>query len=178
MCGTKIVGLQEPVVEPEQLENLEMIETPDFINDTKDDTLLDRELVNEGDQRDKTVCMFSQDGIAIPESIEQKFSRAAPIAVLLKERSGEEITIDRPEFILGKNPHHTDFAVRDNNTVSRVHASVTWDEEEGYKIVDLGSMNGTYVNGENVDKEGSIISDGDLIELSDERFRVQIKDID
>lgn len=124
---------------------------------------------------EETVYIGANAGFGEPESTEQRFSRLAPIAELKKERSGEKIVIDRPEFVLGKNPNHTDFAIRDNNTVSRIHASITWDEE-GYKIVDLGSMNGTFVNGSKIGVDGELLKDGDVIELSDEIFRLSMRE--
>lgn len=207
MCGVKLSGpmeelvekaveaqIQEPVwqdvPENEAERKPQIITKPDFIEkqfdepespaepeaDNDDTGFVERNVPPADDTGEETVYLGVGAVSEEPESIEQKFSRMAPISVLFKERSGEKITIDRPEFVLGKNPNHADFAVRDNNTVSRIHASITW-SEDGYRIVDLGSMNGTYVNGKSVDTEGQIIADGDLIELADERFRVQLKGI-
>lgn len=205
MCGAKLpdpIEMPEPAEGPAAPEKPNIIETPSFIsseeNEYKPEPVIQEEpepdhsarlfdeegmfaarenrIMNETGE--ETVCLTSLDASNIPESAEQKFSRLAPIATLVRERSGEEITIDRPEFVLGKNPNTTDYAVRDNNTVSRTHASITWSEEDNYKIVDLGSMNGTYVNGEGVGQEGKSIADGDLIELSDECFRLHLKEFE
>ena len=185
--------IEEPDTEPEP-EPADKLEIPKFATDPIADPIFDPEPEREFTRRDPEQTLdrinipeFSDDGEETvylgvnsgrdePESIEQKFSRLAPIAELVKERSGEKIVIDRPEFVLGKNPNHTDFAVRDNNTVSRIHASITWNEE-GYRISDLGSMNGTYVNKETVDVDGQLLHDGDVIELSDEAFILSIRDI-
>lgn len=176
--GTKVEVGPEPVIQEEP--EYETVVHPDhsarlFTEGGKSAAKENRVLNETGEE---TVCLTAMDASKIPESAEQKFSRLAPIATLVRERSGEEITIDRPEFILGKNPNTTDYAVRGNNTVSRTHASITWSEEDDYKIVDLGSMNGTYVNGEGVGQEGKSIADGDLIELSDECFRLHLKEFE
>ena len=136
---------------------------------------LHRKILSPFDSGEETIYIFPDENIQ-EESIEQKFSRMAAIAVLTKVRTGEKKTIDRPEFVLGKNPNHADFAIRDNNTVSRIHASVKW-SEEGYRIIDLGSMNGTFVNGVRVDSEGVLLNSGDTIELSDEIFGITLRSI-
>ena len=121
---------------------------------------------------EETVCLSD----ANEESAEQRFARMAKPANLHKLRSGEYVNVDKPEFILGKNPLRTDFAVRDNNTVSRVHAVIKW-TEDGYSIADLGSMNGTFVNGVPVSEEGHMLYDGDVITLSDEEFKFSVIEI-
>src|SRR4029077_3665382 len=61
--------------------------------------------------------------------------------------SGEklEYLIDKHEVEIGKAPHNH-IALTDA-TVSNTHAIVTA-RDAGYTIVDLGSRNGTFVNGE------------------------------
>ncbi len=103
------------------------------------------------------------------------FEKIAPMAILTKERTGETINIDKEEFILGKNPNRVDFAIRDNKAVSRVHASISW-EDEGYRIKDLGSLNGTFVNSAPVGEEGMLLENDDVIELADEMFRLRLKE--
>lgn len=191
----------EPEIEPEtepddeqEPETADKLEIPKFATDSIADPIFDPEPESEFEKRDpeetldrinipefsndgeETVYLGANAGRDEPESKEQRFSRLAPIAELVKERTGEKIVIDRPEFVLGKNPNHADYAIRDNNTVSRIHASITWNDE-GYTIADLGSMNGTFVNSETVDVAGQLLHNGDMIELSDEKFRLTIRDI-
>ena len=103
------------------------------------------------------------------------FEKLAPMAILTKERTGETINIDKEAFILGKNPNRVDFAIRDNKAVSRVHACISW-ENEGYRIKDLGSLNGTFVNSTPVGEEGMLLENDDVIELADEMFRLRLKE--
>jgi len=51
----------------------------------------------------------------------------------------------------------------DDPTISRRHAMLTWEQEECF-LSDLGSGNGTYVNGEKI-CEPTRLRDGDIIEL-------------
>jgi len=52
--------------------------------------------------------------------------------------------------------------------VSRRHAVIIYDEEKGeFKIKDLGSKHGTYVNGEKIEGE-RVIKNGDHIRLGKE----------
>lgn len=157
----------EPVAEPEPASEPE----PEYIE--PEPAVMAAAPVFEGDpDEDATVALSEEKA----ESAEQIFARLAKPANLHKIRSGEYVNIDKPEFIVGKNPLRTDFAIRDNNTVSRVHASIRW-TEDGYSIADLGSMNGTFVNGVPVGEEGHMLYDGDVITLSDEEFKFSIIEI-
>ena len=72
---------------------------------------------------------------------------------------GEPITI-------GRNPGSTVYSKE--TTVSRNHGRIGWDEE-GYYIKDLGSSNGTFINGERtrraVIREGDILRCGEVLEI-------------
>ncbi len=48
--------------------------------------------------------------------------------------------------------------------VSREHAVINWDDA-GYSIVDLGSRNGTFVNGARLDEERHVLENKDRIQL-------------
>jgi hypothetical protein len=62
---------------------------------------------------------------------------------------GTSHELAKPRIVLGRS-READIRVPDDN-VSRRHAEVRR-EEDGYWIVDLGSMNGTIVNGRRVDR--------------------------
>lgn len=63
---------------------------------------------------------------------------------------------------LGREASSND-VVLDNQLVSRRHAVVTW-QEGAYGISDLGSINGTSVNGERIHRPRNL-EDGDVIRL-------------
>jgi two-component system, cell cycle response regulator len=59
--------------------------------------------------------------------------------------------------------------------LSRLHARV-WREAESYKIEDLGSTNGTYVNGRRLD-DAQVLKEGDRIQMGGTvMFRVHLQD--
>ncbi len=74
---------------------------------------------------------------------------------------GREIALASGASILGRLPEATLWI--DSAGVSRRHARITV-SEAGASIEDLGSTNGTYVNGERVSGERPL-SDGDEIRL-------------
>ena len=78
--------------------------------------------------------------------------------------SGEklEYLIDKHEVEIGKAPHNH-IALTDP-TVSNTHAIVTA-RDSGYTIVDLGSRNGTFVNGERLGAQAHTLKHGDKIQL-------------
>jgi hypothetical protein len=73
---------------------------------------------------------------------------------------GRAHTVSSPKVVLGRS-RECDVRVSDLN-VSRRHAELRQDGDE-YWIVDLGSMNGTLLNGRRVERER--LSDGDRITL-------------
>ncbi len=78
--------------------------------------------------------------------------------------SGEklEIPINQPEIALGKAPHNK--IVLNDPTVSATHAALL-SRDGGYGIVDLGSSNGTFVNGTRLTTEAWTLQHGDKIQL-------------
>ena len=89
---------------------------------------------------------------------------------LVREITNEKIFIRKRSFILGKSSEQTDYAITNNNAISRVHAEISVVGND-YFIIDKGSTNHTYVNGElltpNVSKQ---IFDGDKVKLANEIF--------
>src|SRR5215471_7642309 len=73
-----------------------------------------------------------------------------------------ERVIDRAEIDLGKAPHN--HIVVGDPTVSGAHAVILSKGGE-YSIVDLGSRNGTYVDGEKLGSEPRVLRHGDTIRL-------------
>ena len=73
-----------------------------------------------------------------------------------------ERVIDRPEIDLGKAPHNQ--IVLADPTVSSAHAVILTKGGE-YCIVDLGSRNGTYVDGEKLGSEPRVLKHGDSIRV-------------
>jgi len=78
--------------------------------------------------------------------------------------SGEKLEyfINRQEIEVGKATHN--HIVLNDPTVSNTHA-ILIARDGGYSIVDLGSRNGTYVNGERLGSQAHTLRHGDSIQL-------------
>lgn len=86
------------------------------------------------------------------------------------DRSGplSRICVDSTPFTIGRQPGLS--LTLQNQTVSSRHAQITLGSDY-LRVRDLGSRNGTYVNGRPVDGERPI-SDGDLLQLADVPLRI------
>lgn len=81
-------------------------------------------------------------------------------------------TISKPEFFIGKKPDSVDACISFNNAVSRVHCKIITSNNEHF-IVDLGSANGTYVNGYRLNVNQQMpIKQGDSIKLANSEFTI------
>lgn len=76
---------------------------------------------------------------------------------------------------LGRSPDQADLAFENDLTVSRLHATITWDGEM-YHIYDENSTSGTWVNDQQVVNYGLQLLDGDEIYLGKVALRFHIPD--
>ncbi|MHB8780901.1 MAG: FHA domain-containing protein [Candidatus Geothermincolia bacterium] len=90
-------------------------------------------------------------------------SLAAGGATLVMKRgpeAGTRFVIDREVVSAGRHPESDVFL--DDITVSRRHAEIVH-TDEGFEMVDVGSLNGTYVNRERIDRVK--LKNGDEIQI-------------
>ena len=80
--------------------------------------------------------------------------------------SPREYSLDKPTIAIGSHPKND--VVLDDTTVSRRHATITR-KPGGFELADLGSTNGTFVNGSQVRKPISLKS-GDEIKFGSVRM--------
>ena len=75
--------------------------------------------------------------------------------------AGSTFLIERDETSVGRNTESDVFL--DDVTVSRRHASILRREDRSFFVRDSGSLNGTYVNGEQVDE--TKLASGDEVQI-------------
>jgi len=84
-----------------------------------------------------------------------------------------ELIISKTEFLIGKKGDQVDGSIQFNKAISRVHCKITCVDNK-YYITDMGSANGTYVNGLKVAAGKQIpITVGDRIKLANSEFLVR-----
>jgi hypothetical protein len=87
------------------------------------------------------------------------------LVVVRGPNAGARFLLDRDTTTVGRHPDSEIFL--DDVTVSRRHAEFVR-SEQGSKVRDLGSLNGSYVNGERVEER--ILGTGDEVQIG--RFKL------
>ena len=101
---------------------------------------------------------------------------ADPVPMIRRLKTGEDIRIDQPEFIIGKSRNRAHYAV-DNKTVSREHAVIRSCDGE-YTLEDKGSTNGTFIHDDKTPippGQPAALRPQDRFVLSDEAFCFMIR---
>ena len=92
---------------------------------------------------------------------------------MIRQKTGQTIVLNKNQFIIGKSQTMADFALVDNQTISRKHAMLYEDNGSWY-VDDLNSLNGTRVNGTRIVPGQPVkLKSGDEVTMSDEAFLVQ-----
>ena len=96
------------------------------------------------------------------------------VVTLRRNRTNEEVRIDKDYFLVGKDPN-ADFVITGNNTISKSHISITT-RDGRFFVTDTNSLNHTYLNNDQLvsSKEYELHS-GDLLVLSDEPFEFHVR---
>lgn len=82
------------------------------------------------------------------------------------------LEVQKPRYIIGKNAAAVDGVISCNKAISRIHCCIDKLGAE-YQITDMGSANGTFVNGDRVlPNQSRKLQPGDVIRLADSEFRV------
>jgi pSer/pThr/pTyr-binding forkhead associated (FHA) protein len=82
------------------------------------------------------------------------------LMVLQGPKRGSRISLDTDEVTIGRHPESDIFL--DDVTVSRRHAELRL-VDDAYEVSDAGSLNGTYVNQERVERQ--VLRDGDELQV-------------
>ena len=100
------------------------------------------------------------------EVVSQLPANSAMLIVIAGPNRGARFLINSDKTAIGRDPKSEIFL--DDVTVSRIHASVERQTNGDFKVVDLGSLNGSYVNAHQVQE--SSLSIGDEIQIG--KFRL------
>lgn len=76
---------------------------------------------------------------------------------------GERYTVV-DNLVIGRDPGCDIVVITTDKQVSRKHARI-WRSDNGFSIEDLGSKNGTHVNGDKINAE-TILHDGDIVQIA------------
>ncbi len=86
------------------------------------------------------------------------------LSITSGERAGTSATFDQPFILIGRHPQaDLRFAPAGELTISSRHAALVR-RDALYVVRDLGSTNGTYVNGSRIESE-RVLGEGDVIQL-------------
>jgi pSer/pThr/pTyr-binding forkhead associated (FHA) protein len=94
----------------------------------------------------------------------------ASIEVMRGFYEGLELPIDREWFVIGRGRGAD--AILADATISRAHAAIGFDPSVGFFVEDLGSTNGTLLNGERHSR--CALHDGDTIQIGKLALRVTL----
>ena len=136
---------------------------------------------DQSDQVDDSGITYGTDGWKKKNSVRERIPSTVvmnhsgsicsghPVLVSCNRTKSHDIVIDKDEILIGKIQGVVDFYLNGMN-ISRIHAKVFRDQED-YGIVDMGSTNGTYVNGERI-TEGKWVrlKNNDEVQLADIKF--------
>lgn len=82
------------------------------------------------------------------------------------------ILIDKERYLIGSSREYADGVITFNKAISRRHCMIL-KEMNDYYIVDVGSANGTYLNGVRINKNIKMkIKNGDIIKIANSEFRI------
>ncbi|MBI3965263.1 MAG: cyclic nucleotide-binding domain-containing protein [Chloroflexi bacterium] len=124
-----------------------------------------RRLVGESETTEQDLARHLQARIMGLQQIAGRQQVPAALAPRLIRANGEEILVDQDIEIVGRSSENSIRIV--DSTVSRRHAIIER-EGETYWLEDLGAANGTFVNGQKVDRHA--LSDGDVVQFGEARL--------
>ena len=105
---------------------------------------------------------------AAPTRTDVPVPAGAWIRVLQGFYEGLELAIDRAWWVIGRG--RAADAVLAEPTISRAHAAIGFQAGEGFFVQDIGSTNGTLLNG--APTQRAVLTDGDEIRMGKLQLRV------
>ena len=111
-----------------------------------------------------------------PENISYRSNKSTHQMWLVALRAPVPLRLafDRDEYIFGKKAGSVNGVITFNSAISRIHCKIIH-SGFGYKIEDMGSANGTFVNGKRLTAHKAVsINHGDVVRLANSDFQVVI----
>ena len=102
-----------------------------------------------------------------------QYAAGLHLVLSLKGQLVQNYSFDKPEIMIGRDPYCDVYV--DNPGVSRQHFKLDRGETGEYRVTDLGSSNGTYLNDRPV-KVGTL-RDGDVVQFGKYSLRVGIDEL-
>lgn len=114
----------------------------------------------------KEEVVFAETSVLMEEFVPQ-------IALISTDpQSNLEFVVNKKEYVIGHRSDVSDACIESNTGISRRHCKIC-SINGRYYILDLGSTNGTFVNGKRISPEHNVeIAPGDKIKLADEEFLI------
>lgn len=84
-----------------------------------------------------------------------------------KGKPVKKIRLKEGSNVVGRDTRHS--IVLDEEEISKEHAKIIRNKKGNYKVMDLGSYNGTYLNGKKI-KAPRILDDEDVLSFADIKF--------
>lgn len=96
------------------------------------------------------------------------------MATLVSATGKENVVVSKTHFLIGKSAEKVDGVISGNSAVSRVHCEVVIGENGQMSIIDKGSANGTFVNGERVGTDKYVpLQENDRVKIANEEYIVR-----
>jgi hypothetical protein len=104
----------------------------------------------------------------------QAIAFLTPISEAGDESSRPPISIASSELTFGRNPAEVTQVI-DDPSVEEIHARLSQHKNGSFRLADLGSVAGTWINYTPVSKEGAILEHGDLLHIGRVGFRFTLR---
>ncbi|NJO43476.1 MAG: FHA domain-containing protein [Cyanobacteria bacterium CRU_2_1] len=102
-------------------------------------------------------------GVTLPYVQGVVFGRQAYLVTNLLRGKTQALMQPQQTWVIGRDPRQVILPIQDKR-LSRCHAALKYVENKGFHLIDLGSSNGSYVNGELI-RHACLLKDGDRIRL-------------
>lgn len=100
------------------------------------------------------------------------------LAYFMRNKTGLKKVIDKDEYKIGRSETSVDFIVTENSHIGRYHAKII-KKENKYYLIDNNSLNKTRLNYHILEPQKEyLLSNGDIIQLSNEKFTFSLEESD